>query len=91
MSDQYHVVRARFFIGPNGRVGTQADLPPRTLKRRLACHKAEVVAAVRCGLLTREEASLRYHLTLDRYLSWERAFEHDARTFRAGLTIESRD
>lgn len=91
MSDQYHVVRARFFIGPTGRVGTLTDLPPRTLKRWLACHKAEVVAAVQCGLLTGEEACLRYRLNLDTYLSWERAFETDTYDCRVGLTVEGRD
>jgi hypothetical protein len=37
--------------------------------------KAEVVAAVRGGLITLEEALERYSLTNDEFLSWQRSIE----------------
>jgi len=37
--------------------------------------KAAVVAAVRSGKITIEEALLRYQLTEEEFLSWQRAFE----------------
>jgi hypothetical protein len=37
--------------------------------------KAELVAAVRGGLLSLEEACDRYTLTVDEFLSWQRLIE----------------
>jgi len=37
--------------------------------------KAAVVAAVRSGKITMEEALRRYQLTEEEFLSWQRAFE----------------
>jgi hypothetical protein len=37
--------------------------------------KAEVVAAVRGGLLSLSEACDRYRLTVDEFLSWQRSIE----------------
>ena len=37
--------------------------------------KAEVVAAVRGGLLSLEEACGRYTLTVEEYLGWQRSIE----------------
>ena len=37
--------------------------------------KAEVVAAVRGGLLSLEEACERYVLTVEEYLSWQRSID----------------
>ena len=37
--------------------------------------QAEVVAAVRGGLITLEEALERYSLTNDEFLSWQRSIE----------------
>ncbi|MEO0730712.1 MAG: DUF1153 domain-containing protein, partial [Pseudomonadota bacterium] len=39
--------------------------------------KAEVVAAVRGGLLSIDEACDRYKLTVDEFLSWQRSLEKD--------------
>jgi hypothetical protein len=47
--------RARYVIGPDGRALTVADLPPRDTKRWVTRRKAELVAAVRGGLLTLDE------------------------------------
>ena len=66
-----HNNRARYVIGPDGRVLTVADLPPRDTKRWVIRRKAELVAAVRGGLLTLEEACERYALTIDEFLSWQ--------------------
>ena len=63
--------RARYVIGPDGRVLTLADLPPRDTKRWVIRRKAALVAAVRGGLLTLEEACERYALTIEEYLSWQ--------------------
>jgi len=50
-------------IGPGGRHLTLADLPPADTKRWVVRRKAEVVAALRGGLLSLEEACSRYALS----------------------------
>jgi len=70
MIDQRHN-RARYVIGPDGQAMTVADLPPRDAKRWVIRRKAELVAAVRGGLLSLEEACERYTLTVDEFLSWQ--------------------
>jgi hypothetical protein len=59
--------------GPDGRPLRLADLPTPDLKRWVPRRKAEVVAAVRGGLLSLDEACQRYALTLEEFLSWEEA------------------
>jgi len=54
---------------------TIADLPPPNTQRWVIRRKAEVVAAVRNGLLSLEEACLRYKLSLEEFLSWQRLIE----------------
>jgi hypothetical protein len=54
---------------------TLVELPPRALKRWLPHHKAWVVAAVRHGLISFDEACERYSLSADEYLSWLRSFD----------------
>jgi hypothetical protein len=51
------------------------DLPPPNTKRWVVRRKAAVVAAVRAGKITMEEALRRYQLTEEEFLSWQRAFE----------------
>jgi len=51
------------------------DLPPPNTKRWVIRRKAAVVAAVRSGKITMEEALRRYQLTEEEFLSWQRAFE----------------
>ena len=66
--------RARVVLGPDGSAISVADLP--TLTRRwVVRQKAIVVAAVRGGLLSMEEACERYALTLEEYLSWQTAVD----------------
>lgn len=50
---------------------TVADLPAPGVNRWVIRRKAEVIAAVRGGLLSLEEACSRYMLTVDEYLSWQ--------------------
>ena len=58
-------------IGPNGSPLTIADLPAPGTQRWVIRRKAEVIAAVRGGLLSLEEACSRYMLTVDEFLSWQ--------------------
>jgi hypothetical protein len=50
---------------------TLADLPSSRSRRWSIRRKASVVAAVRGGLLTLDEACSRYALALEEYLAWE--------------------
>lgn len=62
-------------IGPEGQRITRDTLPPANTKRWVIRRKAEVVAAVRGGLLSLEEACDRYALTAEEFQSWQRAIE----------------
>lgn len=64
-------------IGPDGSILTSADLPPTNLKRWVARRKAEVIAAVKGGLLTMPEACHRYAISSEEFLEWERHYESD--------------
>jgi hypothetical protein len=66
-----HRPRVKYVIGPDGSPLTIADLPPPSTKRWVIRRKAEVVAAVRGGLLSLEEACKRYTLTTEEFLSWQ--------------------
>ena len=65
-------------MGRDGRVAYEdvldAELPPvgtRWVPRR----KAQVVTAVRGGALSLDEACRRYALTVEEFLSWQRAID----------------
>ena len=76
--------KAPYVIGPDGAPLTLADLPPKTTKRWVIRRKAEVVSAVRGGLLTLESACERYTLTEEEYASWEQAIDrHGLQGLRA--------
>lgn len=70
-----HRTRAKYVIGPDGSPLTVADLPPPNTRRWVIRRKAEVVAAVRGGLLSLEEACRRYTLTTEEFLSWQESIE----------------
>ncbi|HEY0146266.1 MAG: DUF1153 domain-containing protein [Methylovirgula sp.] len=72
---ELHRPRAKYVIGPDGSPLTVADLPPTTTKRWVIRRKAEVVAAVRGGLISLEEACNRYTLTVDEFLSWQMSID----------------
>lgn len=76
--------RAKYVIGPDGSPLTIADLPPPGTKRWVIRRKAEVVAGVRSGLISLEDACRRYSLSMDEFLSWQRLLEdHGVRGLRA--------
>ena len=54
---------------------TFAQLPPPSNRYWLPMRKAEVVAAVKGGLLTIDEVLERYNMTLEEFATWERAVE----------------
>ena len=64
-----------YVIGLDGRHLTIVDLPTSDTKRWVIRRKAEVVAAVRGGLLSREEAFGRYALNAEELLSWQNCFD----------------
>ena len=67
--------RAKYVIGPDGSPLTIADLPPPDTRRWVIRRKAEVVAAVRGGLLSLEDACNRYTLTTEEFLAWQHSIE----------------
>jgi hypothetical protein len=67
--------KPRYVIGPDGSPLTIADLPPPGTKRWVIRRKAEVVAAVRGGLLSLEDACSRYMLTVDELLVWQNSID----------------
>ncbi len=75
MTDHNVRTRLRYVIGPDGSPLTIADLPSPSTKRWVIRRKAEVVAAVRGGLLSLDEACERYKLTIDEFLSWQRSID----------------
>ncbi len=62
-------------VGPDGKIISVANLPPPDTKRWVIRRKAEVVAAVRGGLISLDEACQRYTLSVEEFLSWQRAIE----------------
>jgi hypothetical protein len=61
--------------GPDGRLLTMADLPGPEATRWVIRRKANVVAAVRGGLLSLGEACSRYTLTVEEILDWQHSFD----------------
>ena len=59
--------RVSYVIGPDGSPLTLADLPPPSTRRWVIRRKAEVVAAVRGGLLSLDDACKRYTLTVEEF------------------------
>ncbi len=75
--------RPRTVIGSAGEPLTVDDLPPPETKRWVIRRKAEVVAAVRNGLISLEEACNRYKLSVEEFLSWQRLIDqHGMRGLR---------
>jgi hypothetical protein len=65
----------KYVVGPDGSPLTIADLPPPGTTRWVIRRKAEVVAAVRGGLLSLEEACSLYMLTVEEFLAWQRSID----------------
>ena len=74
----------RHVVGPDGGPLTLSDLPRPDTRRWVPRRKAEVVATVRGGLLTLDEACSRYTLTVEEFLSWQTTIEeHGLQGLRA--------
>jgi len=54
---------------------TLDDLPSPNTKRWVIRRKAQVVVAVRSGLISLEEACGRYNLSIEEFLSWQRLID----------------
>ncbi len=67
--------RAKYVIGPDGSPLTLADLPASNTRRWVVRRKAQVVVAVRGGLLSLEDACSRYRLTMDEFLNWQKSID----------------
>ncbi|MEI7932387.1 MAG: DUF1153 domain-containing protein [Alphaproteobacteria bacterium] len=65
----------RYVIGPTGAPLTVGDLPPPGTERWVIRRKAEVVAAVRGGLLSLDDACERYRLTNEEFLAWQKSID----------------
>jgi hypothetical protein len=68
-------VKKRFVVGPDGEPLTVLSLPPANTLRWVPRRKAVVVAAVRGGLITLDEAMHRYNLTAEEFLTWEHSLQ----------------
>ncbi len=63
-------------FAPHGNPMSINDLPPPDTQRWVIRRKAEVVAGVRAGLITIEEACERYTLSIEEFLSWQRLIDN---------------
>ena len=62
-------------IGPLGEPMTLDTLPPPGTTRWVVRRKAEVVAAVKGGLLSADDACSRYSLTVEEFAAWQQAVD----------------
>ena len=62
-------------VGPTGKLLSINDLPPPNTQRWVMRHKAEVVLAVRGGLVSTEEVCERYRLSKEELWSWGRLLD----------------
>ena len=65
----------RYVVGPTGAPLTIADLPPPDTQRWVIRRKAEVISAVRGGLLTEAEACARYSLSDEEFAGWQQSID----------------
>jgi hypothetical protein len=54
---------------------TLEDLPSPNTKRWVIRRKAQVVVAVRSGIISLNEACRRYNLSIEEFLSWQRMID----------------
>jgi hypothetical protein len=62
-------------IGPTGQPLTLEDLPPPDTVRWVVRRKAELIAAIRGGLISLEDACQRYELSREEVESWAASLE----------------
>ncbi len=71
---------------------TLDDLPPPQTKRWVIRRKAQVVVAVRSGIISLEDACRRYNLSIEEFLSWQRLIDrHGIGGLRATRIQQYRD
>ncbi len=76
--------RALSTIGPSGEHLTLKDLPPSDTVRWVIRRKAELVAAIRGGLLSLDDACERYQLSEEELESWANSLaRHGLRGLRS--------
>lgn len=68
-------IRPASAIGPAGEGLTWDDLPPPETTRWVCRRKAQVVAAIEGGLLSADEACVRYRMCPEELANWQRLFE----------------
>ena len=71
------VVGPRAVSLPDGQIMTQADLPPARTRRWVASRKLAVVRGVIYGLISQEEALMRYQISHDEFREWLSAVNQD--------------
>jgi hypothetical protein len=64
-----------YVIGADGGPLSLSDLPAANNQRWVIRHKANVVAAVRGGLISLEDVCQRYRLTREEFLAWSGAVD----------------
>ena len=69
--------RASQVVGPTGQLLSVKDLPTRNTKRWVIRRKAELVAAVRGGLISLEEVCKRYRLSVEEFQSWQASLDQN--------------
>lgn len=65
----------QYVVGPTGTPLTLRDLPAAETNRWVIRRKAEVVAAVRGGLISLEDALAKYRLTAEEFIAWQQAID----------------
>lgn len=86
------VVSTLAVIGPDGKRLTRDDLPPKDTVRWVIRRKAEVVAGVRAGLISLDEACAMYSLSIDEFLLWQRQLDrHGLEGLKVTRIAEYRD
>lgn len=71
-------------LDPTGTPMSREDLPSADTKRWVIRRKAKVVAGVRLGLISLEEACQRYALSVDEFLTWQTLLDtHGMKGLRA--------
>jgi hypothetical protein len=79
-------------VAQDGTELTIADLPARDTKRWVSSRKALVVIAVQGGLIALDDACVRYRLSVEEFLSWQRAIDrHGVPALRVTRAKEYRE
>ena len=80
--------RCGYVVGPDGSILTPSNLPQPGRIRWVAQRKAELIAAVSGGLLTMDDACLRYAISTEEFTDWERRYVQRG---LGGLRVSVRD